>query len=448
MEKNDEIQLNIDSLGAFGEGVGRVEGKTVFVKGALPSERVTAKVIFNKPSFCHAKLLARENSSPDRVEPRCPLFLKCGGCNVQHLRYGKQLEFKRKLVFDALQRIGKLDAHVNECVASEKIWGYRNKMSLPVRREKGVTKIGLFAENSHRVVEVKDCLLQPKWNAKIISLLSDYIDSSRYRAYDEESGKGEIRHIVVRETSGCLFVTLVTTKAIEIKGFLARLNAEFKSFALYQNVNDKKNNVILGDIWRYEGGKNVPEDVEGYKFSIHPGGFFQVNDGVRKALYQAVEDAVKESGADVVVDAYSGAGLLTARLKESAKRAYGIEINRNAHESALRLVKDNGLTDVFPILGDVKDEIGAVFDKEEGNSVFVVLDPPRAGCDEAVLRAILAAKPTRIAYVSCNPATLARDLGALAGEYEILSVTPFDMFPHTSQVETLCLLTTNRVKMR
>jgi 23S rRNA (uracil1939-C5)-methyltransferase len=441
VEKNDELKLNIDSLGAFGEGVGKVEGKTVFVKGALPGEVVTAKVIFNKPSFCHTKLLTCEQSSTDRVEPRCPVFLKCGGCDVQHLRYNKQLEFKRQLVSDALERIGKLSVTVNECVASEKIWGYRNKMSLPVRRENGKTKIGLFAPNSHRVVEVKDCLLQPKWNAKIISLLYDYIDSSRYRAYDEESGKGEIRHIVVRETSGCLFVTVVTTKVIDLKGFFARLRAEFKSFALYQNVNDKRNNVILGDVWRYEGGENVPEEVEGYKFSIHPGGFFQVNDGVRKALYAAIEDAVKNSGADVVVDAYSGAGLLTARLKENVKRAYGVEINRNAHESAVRLVKDNGLTDVFPILGDVKDKIGDILDAETGAAVCVVLDPPRAGCDGAVMRAIAKAKPASLIYVSCNPATLARDLNLIRDEYDVVSVTPFDMFPHTAEVETLVCLT-------
>jgi len=444
MQKNQSVQLDIESVGINGEGVARPGGVVVFVKGALPGERVNAKIIGVKKNYCYA-ILDRESpfvstQSEMRVNPPCPLFGKCGGCNIMHVNYDEQLRIKRGLVRDTLKKVGGVDAEVLPTVPSALPLRYRNKMSLPVREENGSLKIGLFAAASHRVVETEDCLLQPEWNGEIIRALKVFMIGSKIKGYDESSGNGTVRHLVVREVENHLYITVVVTKKIPLNDFAALLKGKVGNFSLWLNVNKRRDNVILGDKWLKVYGDNESGEVEGLKAEIHPAGFFQVNDRIRSEIYAAVQDKITEIQPDFVIDAYSGAGIMTAMLAKRCKSITGIEINEQASQSAEKLIRDNNITNMRAICGDVADHIGAVTRSYEGKSVTVVLDPPRSGCDKSVLEAIISSGAENIIYVSCAPSTLARDLGILSPHYEVDSVRPYDMFPQTMNVETLVCL--------
>lgn len=439
-EKNTVVEVTVDNLGINGEGVARYNGKAVFIKNVLPGERVRAKIIFSKPSFCHAIVLEYLSKSKGRVAPACPLFPKCGGCNLQHLNYDEQLLYKQDLVKSTLIHVGKIDFPVDSTVASDKVLRYRNKMSLPVREGKNGVEIGLFASASHRVIPCEDCLLQPTWNKVLIDLLKTFIRNNKISCYNEETKKGTLKHFVVREVEGCLYVTLVVTKQIKADAFADMLADKFNSFVLYQNVNTMDNNVILSDKWHVVKKRNEPKLIEGVLANIHPAGFFQVNDYIRRKMYEKVAYVLKNHDTNVVIDAYSGAGILTSFFASFAPIVYGIEINKQAHESATELAKNNGLDNMRPILGDVKDKIGDILDEHIGKNIALVLDPPRSGCDKSVIEKINDYDGiTNLVYISCNPATLARDLSLLTS-YKILSVTPYDMFPQTVNVETLVIL--------
>ena len=445
MQKNQILQLDIENVGINGEGVARHEGVVVFVKGALPGERVRAKIIGVKKNFSYAILDGDDafvsEKSKMRVVAPCPVFGKCGGCSIMHVNYARQLEIKRELVRDTLKKVGGIEFDVAPTVASDKELGYRNKMSLPIRSVNGELKIGLFASSSHRVVETADCLLQPKWNAVIISLIRKFMGESGLKAYDEQTGKGDVRHLVVREVEKHLFVTVVATRKIKLDGFKKLLEQNFDSFSLWLNINSRKDNVILGDDWIKIYGAGEIASVEGFKTTIHPAGFFQVNDYIREKIYSLVVKTVEERAPDCVIDAYSGAGIMTAMLSKHCKSVTGIEINEQASQSALNLIKDNGICNMTAICGDVADHIGKVTATYNGKKVTVVLDPPRSGCDKSVLEAISGANVSDVVYVSCSPATLARDLGYLKDYFEIKSITPFDMFPQTMNVENVAWLT-------
>ena len=444
MQKNQIVQLDIDKVGINGEGVARLDGVVVFVKGALPGERVRAKIISVKKNYCYAILDGEDafisEKSGDRVQPICPTFGKCGGCAVMHLSYDAQLRVKREMVYDTLKKVGGLDVCVDPVVASDKIFGYRNKMSLPVREDRGELKIGLFATASHRVVPTDNCLLQPEWNEKIISITGKFIENNGLRGYDEQTGRGDVRHVMVREVENHLFITVVATKRIKLDGLVALIKPEFKSFSVWLNVNRNADNVILGDKWEKIYGVGELSAVEGFKTDVHPAGFFQVNDYIREKIYSFVAKTVEEIAPDFVIDAYSGAGIMTAMLSKHCKSVTGIEINRQASDSAEKLILDNKISNMTAICGDVADHIGKVAKAYSGQKVTVVLDPPRSGCEKSVLEAIINSDISDVIYVSCSPATLARDLGILAEFYKIKSVTPYDMFPQTMHVETLVVL--------
>ena len=437
LQKNDIIETEITSLGINGEGVCRYDGKTIFVRGALPGERVRAKIILVKPTFNIAILERVISHSPYRVVPPCPIFGKCGGCDLQHLDYSRQLDFKRELVRDTLKKIARIDCDV-ESVGYDKPYRYRNKFSLPVRRVGGRTQIGFFAKSSHRVVETPDCVIQYAWGKHLIALLNDFMEQNGISAYDEENHRGVVRHLVAREIRGKVFVTLVVTKFIDCSAFYSSLCALFTRPVLYQNLNREKNNVILSDEWRLCGGDESPVSVDGLSFFLHPAGFYQVNDAVREKMYDFVCSLLSGSYA---IEAYSGAGLLSARLAKHAKRVYGIEINEQAHLSAVALCKTNGIENFTPVLGDVTQKLPEVLSRCDGET-FIVLDPPRTGIPESASATLASSGAKNIVYISCNPATLARDLERICkGGYTVSRVKPYDMFPQTCNVETVVLLT-------
>ncbi len=439
--KNDIIELTVTGQGMDGEGVARADGKAVFIRGALPSEKVRAKVILTKPRFDIAILEKVLVPSPSRVTPSCPAFGKCGGCDVQHMCYDAQLEFKRGLVTDAMKKIGGFEGvAVDETVPSGETFRYRNKLSLPVRKG---GKIGLFAKGSHRVIETDDCLLQYENNRSLISALKDFMADEGLDGYDEQDFSGDIRHLVSREIGGRLCVTVVATHSIDIRGFADRVKKFAPSAEVWLNVNARHDNVILGSAWKKVCGTDDPVTVDGLKVCLHPAGFFQVNDDVRKKLYEFV---AKTCSGGTAVEAYSGAGLLGAIISKRADKVYGIEINREAHEAALRLARDNNIDNMVSICGDVGEKLPEVLQRiiaENGSNrdTFIVLDPPRGGIAPSVAELIGKCGAENIVYVSCNPATLARDLKIICPfGYSITSATPFDMFPQTANVETVVKL--------
>lgn len=466
MEKNREYTGEVLSLGSEGEGIINYEDVTAFVPQCLPGERVSFKALKVSGKVAYGKLTEVHTLSKDRAIPTCANFGRCGGCQLQHMSYALQLSFKRQSVENCLKKIGGLTVKVDDCVASDMQYGYRNKLAIPVGVDgEGNNVIGFYAPRSHRIVPIKECSLQQNWSARLVSLLRLFMSEQGLKGYDEIKKKGDIRQLVARELDGKFIITVVASRKIELEGFAKKLEGEFKNFTLLLNVNASTGNVIFGKEWHICCGKGyfVGKDM-GIKFKAGANTFLQINDGVRSKLYKAVAAQVcaKDS---VAVDLYSGGGMLTALLAKGCKTAYGIEIVKEAVECADELKEMNNLSDkMFNICGAVEDRLDEVFRLTEGAERVIVCDPPRKGMERSVCNAILASGAKKVVLVSCNPATLARDLGILCGSlrevdgqliknadydgtplkgfYEITSVTPFDMFPQTRHVETLAVLRT------
>ena len=434
------MEADVLSLGYRGEGVAKIDRFPVFVKGALPGERIRARVLIAKKDYAVAKLTDILVSSPHRVQPPCPYFGKCGGCDLMHLDEEGQLAFKRNVVSRALFGIAHTDAEAGECVRSAKTLGYRNKLSLPVRRGYCGAEVGLFAYNTHRIVPISDCLLQTERVRALMPKLN--VVASHFLPYDETTGKGELRHFTVREYGGALSLTVVVTKDLSGRILSAAAETGIKCDELWMNINDMTNNVILGRVSRLLAGENVVRDVliGGRKLPVtsHPNAFFQVNDDIADKLYRTVRDIAERERPSAIIDAYSGCGLMTALLSECADKTVGIEIEPSATAVANDMMKRAGITNVRNVCGDCAKILPDIAG-ECGEDSLIVLDPPRSGCAESVTAAVNSCHARTVIYVSCDPSTLARDISRMP-EYAPVSVTPFDMFPQTRHVETLVLL--------
>lgn len=433
--KNDVIECPIDALGIHGEGIAHVEGKTVFIRGALPGERVRGRIVFARPAFCDALLTEVLEPSPDRVEPDCPVYGKCGGCALRHMTYAAELAYKRDRLAETFRKVAGLDVRPLDTVPSAGRTRCRNKLSLPVRQGKDGPAVGFFAANTHRVVETDDCLLQPKWNAKLIAFVKRFIRDNGLTAYDEQAGTGNVRHIVAREVGGQLYIILVVTDIDNPKytRFPAQLQFHLsRKAAIYLNENKRQTNAILGG--RFLRLTALPPvAVGGVVTDVHPAGFFQVNDYIREKLYADVCAAIPGG---TVIDAYAGAGLLTAALAAKCDKVYGVELDPAAAASAEQTVRLNDITNMETVRGDCAEVLPRLITGEES---AVILDPPRSGCDERVLHAAAGAK--KILYISCNPPTLARDVKILVDEgFSIVSARAYDMFPGTAAMESLTIL--------
>ena len=458
LEKNAECVVTIENFGANGEGVARLDGYAVFVPYSLPGETVRVRIVKAKNGYAFAKVVEVVEPSPLRRSAECPVFYKCGGCNLQHIKYGEQLKIKSSAVADCLKRIGDIDYNVPLTVSCGSEFRYRNKLQLPVRHTPKGNLIGFFREGSHDVVPIEDCYIQRKWCFSLIRAVKEYISESGVTCFDESTGKGCLKHIVAREVEGQLIVALVAAEkqVKDIERFVDILKKNFQSFSLFINYNFLNNNVVFGKEKTYS-------EVNGIKTAMGPESFMQVNDEVRDGIYSRVASLIGGSGKNAVIDAYSGAGYLTALLARHAARAFGVECVREAVDCADRLAEENCLSDkVTNVCGKCEDVLPGLIRSvsAEYDAVSVVLDPPRKGCDVAVVNSLIDAKPQKIVYISCNPATLARDVGILTGRlkyegnelkrtnssngiYGVESVQPFDMFPNTKHIETVVCLTRN-----
>lgn len=463
VNKNDEVMLDIIGMTHEGEGVGRVEGFTLFVQGALPGEKVRAKVLKTKKQYGYAKLLNLVEASSARIAAPCEIYDQCGGCQLQHMDYAAQLAWKRQLVVDNLERIGKLrvnggaaggDAEaaqtdgivVRPTLGMDEPWRYRNKAQVPIGVTEGGLVGGFYARGSHRIIDMETCLIQHENNDDVVRKVKDIGRKLGISAYDEEFGKGLLRHVVVKVAfrTGEMMVVLVTNgeRIPYLDEWITEIRREIPSVtSICQNVNTKKTNVIFGDTTRTLWGNDVIYDYIGdVKFAISARSFYQVNPAQTEVLYGKTVEYAGLTGNETVIDAYCGIGTISLFLAQHAKQVYGVEIVREAIEDARANATLNGMDNVVFEVGASEDVIPNW--KEQGIAAdVIVVDPPRKGCDPRLLETILAMKPERVVYVSCNPSTLARDLRVLEdGGYKTVEVTPVDMFPHTVHVESVALL--------
>ena len=470
IEKNQIICAVTDAIGVNGEGIIRHEGITFFVPACLPGEKVRFKVLKVKGNIGYGKVEEILTPAEERVREKCPVFSRCGGCCLQHLDYSAQLAHKSSVVKDTLRKVAGLDIAVPLAIKSDNPYGYRNKLQIPVGVDKeGNNVIGFYAEHSHRIVSVSACAIHPAWAEKLIAIVKRYMTECAVRGYDEEDKKGALRHIVAREIGGKYIITLVSAKRNlpNIPYLIGLLSEAFALFSLYINYNDADTNVILGKEFELVHGSGFFETEEqGIRYEAGPMTFLQVNENVRAKLYKDALKTVCEDGDEVVIDAYSGGGLLTAMIAKKCKRVYGIELEEEASRCADSLKEKNGLHNMTNICGYVEEKLPAVLQEEKKEKLRLILDPPRAGIARSVLKALLESGIPKLTIISCNPATLARDLGILTGKliekdgelvknpayadvplgetldgyYAVESVQPYDMFPQTKHVETLVCL--------
>jgi 23S rRNA (uracil1939-C5)-methyltransferase len=447
VERGGKYELEITSLGHSGEGVGRYHGFTVFVPDALPGEKVTAIAEVVKQNYAKARLDEVLVPSPDRVAPSCAVYRRCGGCQLQHLSYPAQLAAKRQTVIDAVARIGRLDGvTVHPTLGAAEPWHYRNKMQFPVGLSAGRLAVGCFAPGSHDIVDVDDCHIQHAANNTVARTVRAALAELGIPPYDEKSGRGVVRHVLGRVgTASGEVMTVIVTATADLprkESVITSLRRDIPGLvSVVHNVNPARTNVILGrqtaTIW---GRDTIVDRIGDFLFRVSARSFFQVNTAQAAVLYGKAEEYAGLTGAETVIDAYCGTGTITLFLARRAAKVYGIEVVADAVADARANAAANGIVNVEYIVGDAVD----VMPKLRARGVqphAIVVDPPRAGCAPVVLDTFVRMRPERIVYVSCNPASLARDLAVLAdGGYLVKEIQPIDMFPQTYHVESVVLL--------
>lgn len=565
MQKGDIVELTIESVGMDGEGVAKHENVVVFVPFTLVGEVAKCQITLLKKKFAKAKVIKLLQASPLRSQPLCPYFRKCGGCDMQHIVYERQLEIKKENIENCFKKYSSEQVVVNDIVPSTQKYYYRNKAQFPLFTQNGKVSLGFFKENSHDFVLIEKCYLMGEWCQKFTDAFLKVANKLKLSTYNEKAHNGLLRHLVLRKVNEKVSVTIVVN-ANSFKfsqSFVEEFNKIGIPYSLYISYNTRHTNLIMYNAKNVFGEEDITTQINGIKVGVNPMSFMQINDEIRDKIYDKVGEIVKTSQSEVVIDAYSGVGVLTNIIAKNASKVYGVEIVPEAVKNADNLAKinsnQNKITNVCGdsaievprILNDLQQDFALSFknttqmrlnniafakikdgkkrfeirlndakrqalkqddfivfqnvetkellvakvksiskfetfhqmfmqidntllgcdnndfceqnagqmydyytlEQEQEHGVLaieiqplflnstVVLDPPRKGCDELVLQAILKAMPSQIVYVSCNPATLARDYAILKDKYKIECIQPYDMFPQTSHVETVVCLT-------
>lgn len=450
LSKNQTIHITAEDLTSQGAGVGRHQGFAVFVPGLLPGEQAEVLIVQVKKQYAYGKLLRLLEASPQRREPFCPYFPQCGGCLLQHLSYEAQLEYKSRQVYELLRRVGDVSLSRPPRIIGmeeEERRYYRNKAQFPVRDCGGRVSAGFFAPRSHRLIEVQECRIQSAASNRLLPVILDFLNEKQIAAYDETTGKGLVRHILIRDgrISGEVLVCLVINgPSMPHEEEFARRMLECGASSVSLNINTERTNVILGQETRTIGGsERIREWIGPLEFSLSPQSFFQVNPIQTKRLYETVLEMAALTGAETVWDAYCGIGTISLFLAEKARHVYGVEITQAAVEDARDNAARNHVDNVTFYVGQAEKVIPEHYRSSGIRPDVMVIDPPRAGCEQALLETIADMAPERLVYVSCDPGTLARDLKYLCGEkgvFEVQRVQCVDMFPETGHVETVALL--------
>jgi len=448
--KNEEYIIEISDINQEGQGIGRVNGFAVFVDGALIGEKVRTRITEVKKNYAVGKLLEIRAASPARIKPFCPVYSSCGGCSLQHMDYGAQLKFKTNMVRETLKRIGKIrnaDQLVRETLGMKCPMRYRNKVQYPLGISGGKVVMGFFAKRSHNIVDIRDCGIQHDAANKVRDIFKRFIERYGISVYDEINHTGLVRHLMVRvgfKTGEIMVVVVINGNDLPKKDKLVKmLLAEVPGIkSIILNVNTRKTNVILGEEnIKIYGKDSITDYIGSFRFDISPLSFFQVNPVQTEVLYNKALEFAGLTGRETVFDLYCGTGTISLFMAQKAKEVYGVEVVEEAVEDARRNARANGVDNVEFITGEAEKVVPMMY-KDGIRADVVVVDPPRKGCDASVLETIARMDPDRIVYVSCNPATLARDLMYLGERgYEVKEVQPVDMFPWTGHVESVVLIT-------
>ena len=443
---NDIMEGEIVDINHRGQGVARIDGFVVFVDDLIMGDEAKIRIVEKKKNYGVGKLVELTRESEYRTEPQCKYFWECGGCQIMHIDYDKQLEYKKNRVESEIRKaMGKNDIKINETLGMENPYRYRNKGSFPVARHKGNIAIGAYKLGTHDIVDLDKCIIQHDGADRIVNTFRTLMEVLKLEPYDEMTHKGLVKHLMIRSNrKNEIMLIVVTSKnklpnKSEIIGKLLEEVPEIKSIVL--NVNERQTNVILGNKNKVIYGKPALKDwIYDLEFSISPHSFFQVNPFQTEVLYSKALEYAELEADKVVYDIYCGIGTISLAAAKKSKHVYGIEIVQAAIDDAKKNAVKNKIENADFYCGKAED----VFPKLHSQGIdadIVIVDPPRKGCEKSVLETIITMKPEKVVYVSCNPATLARDLKILGdGGYEILEVTPVDMFPHGTHVESVVKL--------
>ncbi len=461
VEKNQIVEVTIDDIGNDGEGIGKYNGYTLFIKDAVAGDVVRAKVLKTKKAFGYAKVEEIISPSPYRVTPKCELAAKCGGCQIQQISYEKQLAYKQQKVYNCFKRIGGFEnPELEPIVGMEEPFHYRNKSQFPVGADKdGKPVMGFYAGRTHTIIDTSHCYIGDTLNAFMIQTVKEFLAKYDVKPYDEESHTGLVRHILTRvgATTGEVMVCVIINgkdlpykdQLVEALKDLSKADEKYHLTSVCLNVNTEKTNVILGKkVIPVYGEAYITDYIGDIKYQISPLSFFQVNPVQTKKLYDLALEYADLHGNETVWDLYCGIGTISLFLAKQAKQVYGVEIVPEAIEDAKHNAILNQIENAEFFVGAAEEVMPRKY-TESNDSMradVIVVDPPRKGCEESLLDTIIKMTPERVVYVSCDPATLARDAKYLCEHgYEVKRIRPVDQFPHSVHVETVCLLVKSKV---
>ena len=447
VKKNEEYIVDIIDNGYQGEGVAKINDFTVFITNAIKGEKVKILILKVTTSHAFAKVLEIIEKSDARVDTDCGSYKRCGGCNLRHLKYERTLELKRETVQNLINKKKKEKIQAEETVGMENPFYYRNKAQYPVGTNKdGKAIFGVFANRTHEIIEFDECKIQTKESAEIARFIVDFMNEKNISAYNEETGEGLLRHIIVKygmKTDEVMCVLVLTSEKLpkedELKEKLLERFPNIKT--IVQNINKRNTNVILGDknIVLYGSGY-IQDKLGDYTFNISANSFYQVNPVQTEKLYNIAVEGAELSKEDTVFDLYCGIGTIGIFASKYVKKVYGIEIVEQAIEDAKENARINNIDNIEFTAGDVEKLLQELIYDRKIRPDVVFVDPPRRGLDENTVNNLLKIEPKKIVYISCNPATLMRDLKAMEEQYDITKITPVDLFPFTNHVETVAIL--------
>ena len=434
------MEVQIERLGINGEGIfkcqeGELLNKVGFVSFALPGESVEVEILKNKSNFVEAKLNKVNTVSPHRKNPECPYFYKCGGCDVQHMDKVTEHQFKKSKVEDTIRKIAKLGDFKLDKIVDINDFHYRNKMVFPFGMAGNECVLGMYEKNSRKIVNIDFCLLANEKINEILRLSKEFFENSK--KYIEFIKSKTLKHLVVRSINDKSLITIVSSKKVDLQDYCDYVTEKLKNIGISQIIGDSDDEILSGKYTYLTGIENIEIEEFGLKYSIDNRGFLQVNNEIKKEIYSQILEWISDT--DNVIDAYSGAGLLSGIISKKCKSVIGIEINQSASKSAQNMSKFNGLHNTMFVCDDVKNRIAECLN--QNSDPVLILDPARSGCESVVLDKILESNlPKKIIYLSCNVATLARDLIKLKNYYTITSSIGYNMFPNTKHIETLVCL--------
>ena len=447
VEKNKEYEVEIIDNGYEGEGIAKIDDFTIFVNGTIKGEICKILIVKVNKSFAFGKLIEVVKKSENRVETDCITYKRCGGCNLRHIKYEETLRIKKEIVQNLINKNLNNKIYVNDVIGMEEPYYYRNKLQYPVGKNKaGIPVMGVFANRTHEIIPTKECLIQNKKAQEVANTIFSFIKENNIPIYDEKTRKDGIRHIIIK--IGVLtneIMCVIVTNQNKIKKEKKKINIIKNKYSevktIVKNINDKNTNVILGDrnIILYGDGY-ILDKLDKYKFKISTKSFYQINPKQTEKLYKKAIEFANLDKKDVLCDLYCGIGTIGIFASNKVKKVYGIEIVEEAIEMAKENAKLNNINNIEFIAGDVEKAFKELVEKKQVKPSVIIVDPPRRGLDETTINKILDLEVTRLVYVSCNPATMVRDLKILEEKYEVKEIQPVDMFPYTSHVEVCALL--------